>query len=115
MNKPNQGDLDRRGAPRKHPRINKYLRCAYRVDESDEPVGLYLYLVVDVWSRKIVAWALTVMIVGFVVGVQFLPEIWRAIVDLGVVFGLSTGLLSILWFFVRALTGHVPDVNPDLP
>lgn len=66
-------------------------------------------------KRLIVAWSLLIGIVLLVIGVRALSQPWRGIIDGGVVVGLGWGLLSVLWYFVRALFGHPPDVSPDLP
>ena len=66
-------------------------------------------------KRLIVSWCLLIGIVLLIVGVRQLPAPWRGIVDVGVVLGLSTGLLSIWYYTVRALTGAPPTVPSDLP
>ena len=67
-------------------------------------------------SRMIVAWALTAMIVVFVLIIRALPQPWRGIVDTGVVVGLTMGIVSILYFFWQALRDidNVP-VSPEFP
>lgn len=67
-------------------------------------------------SRMIVAWALTGMIVLFVLLIRALPQPWRGIVDAGVVVGLTMGIFSILYFFWLALrdSDKVP-VSPEFP
>lgn len=66
-------------------------------------------------KRKIVAWSVLGIIVLLIVGVRQLSQPWRGIIDLGVVLGLSTGLLSLLGFVIRALGGAPPDVPSDMP
>lgn len=66
-------------------------------------------------KRRIVAWSLLTGIVVLILLVRQLPAPWRGIVDLGVVLGLSTGLASIGWFTIRALTGSPPSVPSDMP
>ena len=66
-------------------------------------------------KRLIVSWSLVTMIVVLVVAVRQLPQPWRAIVDLGVVLGLTAGLASVLFHWVVAVRGSVPDVAADLP
>lgn len=65
--------------------------------------------------RLMASWALTAMILSFVVAVRALPYPWRGLVDLGVVFGLSIGCLSMLrWWWVASRGGALP-VGPDAP
>ena len=68
--------------------------------------------------RQITSLVLTGAIVLLVVAVRFLPQPWRGLLDAGVVVGLLWGLISLLWFAGRALTGaqfpHSPEV-PGLP
>lgn len=66
-------------------------------------------------KRLIVSWCLLVGIILLVLGVRALDQPWRGIIDGGVVVGLAWGLLAVLWYFVRALSGNPPDVPPDLP
>jgi len=44
--------------------------------------------------RQIITLLLTLMIIGLVLGVRLIPQPWRGIIDLGVVTGLTWGLLS---------------------
>ena len=64
--------------------------------------------------RKISAYALTVAIGGLIVLVRLLGDPWRGIVDIGVVVGLSWGLLSLLAMSARAFGSdgfaHPPEV-----
>ncbi len=62
-----------------------------------------------------VARGLVVGIVVLVLLVRQLPQPWRGIVDAGVVVGLGLGLLSLALHLVRALSGRLPAVSPDLP
>ena len=66
-------------------------------------------------KRKIVSWSITTAIVGLVLIVKLLPYPYRHIVDGGVVFGLSYGLVCLILFTARALWGSLPSVSPDLP
>jgi len=67
-------------------------------------------------SRKtlIVRWSLVVGIVTLVVLIRQAPQPWRGIVDAGVVLGLGMGLCSVIYFFVRGLSGDVAELT-DLP
>ena len=66
-------------------------------------------------KRKIVSWCVTTAIVGLVLVVKLLPYPYRQIVDGGVVFGLSYGLICLLIYTFRALQGKLPEASPDLP
>ncbi len=68
-------------------------------------------------SRKRLAtsWGMIGGIALLVLGVRYLPQPWRGIVDLGVVVGLTWGLASLLWLVARALRGRAPGVDPELP
>lgn len=57
----------------------------------------------DTRRRKIVAWSLAIGIVVLVLVVRALPQPWRGLVDLGVIVGLSIGLLSLTFFTLKAL------------
>lgn len=62
-----------------------------------------------------VAWGLVIGIVALVLLVRLLPPPWRGIVDAGVVAGLTTGLVSLLYHSVRALLGRPTRVDLELP
>lgn len=66
-------------------------------------------------KRLIVSWTLTLGIVAIVIAVRMLEQPWRGIIDAGVVVGLAWGMVSMLYFFTRALAGHEMPVSPDLP
>lgn len=66
-------------------------------------------------KRMITSWSITGSVFVIAVLVKKLPYPWRSIVDMGVVGGLSYGTLSIVWQFMRALFGTMPDVDPCLP
>mgnify|MGYP006892425659 FL=1 len=50
--------------------------------------------------RKIVSFALTTMIISFILIARSMPQPWRGILDAGVVVGLSLGVLSIGYFLI---------------
>jgi len=63
---------------------------------------------------KRVARSLLAGIAILVILIRFLPAPWRGIVDAGVVAGISVGLLSIVWFTLRALLGKPPAIDADV-
>ena len=62
----------------------------------------------------IVRWCLLFGIISLVLIVRQMPQPLRGIVDAGVVFGLSMGLVSLLIFYVRGLFGLAEPIS-DLP
>jgi len=64
-------------------------------------------------SRKVLitSWALTAMIVVFIIALRFTPQPWRGIVDAGVVVGLAWGTTAIVIFWIQALTGSFEPVD----
>lgn len=65
--------------------------------------------------RLVASWALTAMILFFIVAVRALPDPWRGLVDLGVVCGLSIGCASMLHWWRVARRGGALPVGPDAP
>lgn len=65
--------------------------------------------------RLITSWAVTLGVVVLVVGVRYLPQPWRGIVDAGVIAGLAIGTASIVYFTLRAIRGEPLPVAPDVP
>jgi hypothetical protein len=65
--------------------------------------------------RLVTSWSLVVMVVVLVLTVRHLPQPWRGLVDAGVVFGLTWGLVAVFVFGARALQGRAPRVPTDLP
>jgi len=67
--------------------------------------------------RQIVSFALTTMIICFVLIARSMPQPWRGILDAGVVVGLSLGVLSIGYFLIISssdptrltISAEVPD------
>ncbi|CAM9618456.1 unnamed protein product [Choristocarpus tenellus] len=66
-------------------------------------------------KRRIVSWAVTTSVFSLVQVVKRLPYPWRSIVDVGVVVGLSYGMLSIAAIWVKSLLGTAPEVDPAMP
>ncbi len=65
--------------------------------------------------RRIVSMSLVVAIVILVLLVQQLAQPWRGIVDIGVVLGLSWGLVSLVAFTFRAFGPRDLDIPTDVP
>jgi len=65
-------------------------------------------------ERLIGIYALTGGIVVLIVVVHLLPQPWRAALDIGVVLGLTWGIVSTLVCAWRALGGETYDVEPDV-
>ena len=66
-------------------------------------------------KRKIISWSVITGVFTLVMLVKRLPYPWRAIIDAGVVCGLSIGSLSLTVQFVKGVFGIVPEVDPCLP
>jgi len=66
-------------------------------------------------KRKIVSTTISLSVAMLVGVVKRLPYPWRSIVDAGVCVGLCWGGASIVAFYARALAGHPPGVDPQLP
>lgn len=66
-------------------------------------------------KRLIISWAITIGVIGLVIGVRYLHQPWRGIVDAGVVVGLGWGLGWLLYYWGRAMVGSEPAVSPELP
>jgi hypothetical protein len=65
--------------------------------------------------RKIATIALTIGIIILIFLVRLLDQPWRGIIDLGVVVGLSWGLISLLIFTVQAITSAEFNHSPEVP
>jgi hypothetical protein len=66
-------------------------------------------------ARMIVSWGINMGVVALVFVVKQLPYPWRSIIDAGVVAGLTVGSLSMLYYYVRTLTGRPPDIDACMP
>ncbi len=66
--------------------------------------------------RLIATYALTLMIISFVILVPMLPQPWRGIIDVGVVVGLAMGILSICYFVIMEWRGDSSNgISPGFP
>ena len=66
-------------------------------------------------KRKIVAYCLTSGIIVLILLVHQLDQPWRGVVDVGVVVGLSWGILSFFIFVAKAFGSNDFDESPELP
>ena len=66
-------------------------------------------------KRQIISITLTTMIIGFIMLVRLAPPLYRSIIDVGVVLGLSYGVITVLTFVIKAFTSTDFDVSPELP
>ena len=66
-------------------------------------------------ERLVGIYALTAGIVVLIVVVHLMPQPWRAALDIGVVLGLTWGIVSTLACARRALGTDTYDVAPDVP
>lgn len=65
--------------------------------------------------RQIVSFCLTGGIVLLVILVRQLDQPWRGIVDVGVVLGLTWGVISLALFTLKAFTDKAFDYSPETP
>lgn len=65
--------------------------------------------------RMITSWTISLIIVGVIWGVSHLSQPWRGLLDLGVVAGLSWGLVSVWCFCAKALLGSQFSYDPEVP
>lgn len=65
--------------------------------------------------RKITSVSVTAGIIILVLLVRAVPQPWRGIVDLGVVVGLTWGIVSIIIFSVKAFSSDAFAYPPDVP
>jgi len=66
-------------------------------------------------KTKIKAYALTFIVAGLVWAVRHCDQPWRGIVDLGVILGLSWGLIAFWIFSYQALTNKNFSHSPETP
>lgn len=66
-------------------------------------------------KRLVISWALSLGVVGLILIVSRVPQPWRGIVDAGVVVALTWGLVAMVVYAARALSGHGLPVPPDVP
>lgn len=110
------GGFQRSFSPRAAGRAALLMRDGHRAAPW-RLVGAPLFLMSLVGARQkrlIVNWCLFFGIFAMILLVMKLPEPWRAMIDAGVVVGLSWGVLATTYFGAQALAGHAPDVDLEL-
>lgn len=65
--------------------------------------------------RKIGVYSLTIGIIILIFLVRLLDQPWRGIIDVGVVVGLSWGLVSLLIYSIQAFTSKEFNHSPEVP
>jgi hypothetical protein len=65
--------------------------------------------------RLISAYLLTAMIITLIIIFQQLSQPWRGMLDIGVVVGLTWGVISLAIFTVKGFSGSSFDHSPELP
>lgn len=61
--------------------------------------------------RMLVNWTILILVVALIVGLRYVAQPWRGIVDAGVVVGLAWGLIAIAVFYLQTLMGKPPDID----
>ena len=70
----------------------------------------------DIRRRRLISsYVLTIAIVALIMIFQHVPQPWRGMLDAGVVVGLSWGVISILLFTAKALSGREFNHSPEMP
>lgn len=65
-------------------------------------------------KRIVLSTALFAGIVVLIVVVHFIPQPWRGIIDVGVVFGLACGIFYLLLYSVRAIRQRTYVTDPEV-
>ena len=55
-------------------------------------------------KRVIATFALTIMIIAFIFAFRLIPQPWKGLLDFGVVLGLVWGLVSTIYYLIKAFT-----------
>lgn len=66
-------------------------------------------------KRKITSISVTAGIVLLIILVRAVPQPWRGIIDIGVVVGLTWGIVSILVFGLQAFSSETFAYSPEVP
>jgi len=65
--------------------------------------------------RLIARYLLLFGLIGLIWVVRRCPQPWRGAIDAGVAVALAWGVVSLVYYFVRGLSGKTPPVSADLP
>jgi hypothetical protein len=65
--------------------------------------------------EMIITYALTIMIMGFIVGFKYMPQPWRGIADMGVVVGLVYGIVTMFYCIWKRFTDTQFRPDPCVP
>lgn len=63
----------------------------------------------------IVRYVFLVVIICVIIGMKFMPQPWRGIIDAGVAVGLGWGVIAMGVGLIQLFRGVVPDADPQLP
>jgi hypothetical protein len=63
---------------------------------------------------KVAAWGISLLVLAAILIVRNLPQPWRGIIDVGVVVGLSWGVVCMVWGVIHRLQGAAPAGDPEL-
>lgn len=74
-----------------------------------------LGLIHSTTKRRLVFLFVTAMVITLIVLVRMLDQPWRGVIDVGVVVGLTWGIVSLLWYVVLAFVSKEFNHSPELP
>jgi hypothetical protein len=100
--------------------VPRVLARAHHLAEHPEPLAAVLapayamaFFRATVRAR-IAAWGVTFLVMVAIFVVREFSQPWRGIVDVGVVVGLTWGLVCLLVGAAKRIFGHVPTGDPEL-
>ena len=65
-------------------------------------------------KRIFISLSLTILIISFVIFFHQLPQPWRGILDIGVLIGLTWGLVVSCYFFIQAFKSNDFLIDPEI-
>ena len=66
-------------------------------------------------KRVIATWALTIMIIVFILTFRYIPQPWKGLIDAGVVIGLIWGIFSTTYYCFKAFTDNQFSWDAEVP